>query len=77
MDHKELKGRNYEDVINLLRSMGFTNIQTSQIKDLTLGWFNQVGDVKTVSIGGDEKFDAGDRYMPDTLIIVSYHDKID
>ena len=77
MDHKELTGRNYEDVINLLRSMGFTNIQTSQIKDVTLGWFNQVGDVKTVSIGGDEKFDAGDRYMPDTLIIVSYHDKID
>ena len=70
---KDLKGKNYEDVVALLRQMGFTNISVVEKKDVTLGWFNSVGDVKSVQINGDDDFDAGDSFSSDATVIVTYH----
>ena len=70
---KDLKGKNYEDVVALLRQMGFTNISVVEKKDVTLGWFNSVGDVKSVQINGDDDFDAGDSFSSDATLIVTYH----
>lgn len=70
---KDLKDKNYEDVVALLRGMGFTNISVVEKKDVTLGWFNSVGDVKSVQINGDDDFDAGDSFSSDATVIVTYH----
>ena len=72
---KDLKGEDYKDVVEILKEMGFTNISVVEEKDVTLGWINQVGEVKSVSISGDEKFKSGDRFVSDEQVTVTYHGK--
>lgn len=75
VDAKELKNKNYEDAVSLLKNMGFTNIRVVEEKDVTLGLIHDVGDVKSVSIDGDEKFSSGDGFWSDAVIVITYHGK--
>ena len=75
VDARDLKGKNYLDVVSILENMGFTNVQVVEQKDVTIGLIYNVGDVKSVSINGEEKFSAGDEYLSDSVIVVTYHGK--
>lgn len=71
----DLKDKNYKDVVAVLKEMGFTDISVVEEKDVTVGLFNSVGDVKSVQINGDKKFKAGDEFPSDAKVIVTYHGK--
>lgn len=70
---KELKGRNYEEVLSMLQEIGFTNVTASPLGDLKKGWLYNEGEVKEVSIAGSKKFSANDIFNSDIEIIVFYH----
>ena len=67
------KGADYRDVVLQLQNMGFTNIEKVEIPDLITGWITKEFSVEHVSISGLTNFKAGDKFMPDTPIIISYH----
>ncbi len=70
---KDLSGKDYKDVIRILSEMGFTNITSVSLEDLSVGWFSQENTVKEVSIDGNTKFVAGDIYDKTVKVTVSYH----
>ena len=73
VNSKELSGKNYSDVLNILKEMGFTNIRSVGLGDLKKGWFYKEGNVKTVSIGDITKFFVGDVFEKDVEVVISYH----
>lgn len=70
---KDYESENYEDVIEKLTNLGFSNIQTEIIYDLITGWLVSDGDVESVSIDGNTKFDKGDVVSADAKVVVTYH----
>jgi len=69
----ELKGENYENVIERLEDMGFYNIETEALGDLVVGWFDKENAVKEITIDGDSKFSEGDWFDQDADIKITYH----
>ena len=70
---ESMRGKNYQDVEELFRQHGFTNIQTEKIEDLILGWLTKDGEVKEVSIAGEVNY-ATDTWVPaDTKVVIRYH----
>ena len=69
----DLVGQNYEVVVEKLENSGFTNIDTKADPDLITGWIHHDGEVEEVDINGDTTFDSWSRYLPDCLVIVTYH----
>jgi hypothetical protein len=70
---KDAKGKNYEEVIAEFKKAGFTNISVSVEYDIVAGWFNDDGEVKSVSINGDSKYRYSDEYRLDAQIVITYH----
>lgn len=70
---KEIKNMNYEDVISSFEDAGFINIKTEVEYDIVTGWISEDGEVKSVTIDGDKKFDSSDKYRLDAEVIVTYH----
>ena len=70
---KEAKGLNYSDVISKFESAGYTNIITKIEYDIVTGWIINDGEVKSVTINGDEDFDTYDEYRPDAEVVITYH----
>ena len=70
---KELKGENYEDVIERLEDMGFYNIEAEALGDLVVGWFDKENAVKEITIDGDSKFSEGAWFDEDADIKITYH----
>lgn len=68
----DLKGENYQTVKSQLESAGFTNIELIDLND---GGFLglETDKVKSVSIAGDNDFDAYDYFFPNDKIIITYH----
>lgn len=64
---------NYEDVISSFEDAGFINIKTEVEYDIVTGWISEDGEVKSVTIDGDKKFDSSDKYRLDAEVIVTYH----
>lgn len=69
----KLKGKQYEDVVTQLEEAGFTNIKLKEDADLTTGWLHDDGEVSSVSVNGDDEFDADTPYKPDSKILIVYH----
>ena len=69
----DLENTNYEDVIAIFETEGFTNIKTEVIDDLIFGWLTKDGEVEEVSVDGYTTFNTDNRYPPDVEIVVSYH----
>ena len=46
LSFKDLKGKDYQEVISMLQEMGFTNIITDPLGDLKKGWIYDEGEVK-------------------------------
>ena len=71
---KQYKDMNYSDLVSQLQEAGFVNITAMPVEDLTTGWINFDGEVKDVFVEKTEdKFSKGDKYRPDTEIIIYYH----
>ena len=70
---KKFKGEDYQDVVDELEKMGFSNVETVPLGDLKKGIIHKDGHVKEVSIGGKTKFKDGEIFDMDAVVIVSYH----
>lgn len=70
---KEAKGTNYTDVVDKFKDSGFINVKTNIIYDIITGWVTDDGEVKSVTINGDEDFDTYGEYRPDAEVVITYH----
>jgi hypothetical protein len=70
---KDLKGKNYKDVVEILKRDGFTNIKLEKDRDLILGWISKNGEVSSVTINGKSSFSKGDWFRKDVIIRIRYH----
>ena len=52
---------------------GFVNVTTNVKYDIVTGWLTDDGEVKSVSINGDKKFDSDDKYRLDAEVFITYH----
>lgn len=76
MSAKDMKGRNYEDVVTKLELAGYTNVYSEPLNDLIIGILNKDGTVDEVSANGKKDFRKDQRFDADTYIIVRYHSYI-
>lgn len=70
---KEANGMNYLDVIDEFENAGFVNVTTVVEYDIVTGWLTDDGEVKSVTINGDKKFDSYNEYRLDAEVVVTYH----
>ncbi len=70
---KDAKGTNYNDVMDKFKDAGFVNVKTNVIYDIITGWVTDDGQVKSITINGDEDFDTYDEYRPDAEVVITYH----
>lgn len=70
---KEAKGMDYLEVIEAFEDAGFTNVTTDIEYDIITGWLTDDGEVKSVTINGEKKFDSYDEYRLDAEVVVTYH----
>ena len=70
--YTDLVGMDYQSVEAHFRATGFTNIELVHLDDPGIGGWKD-GKVKTISIGGNMKFDSEDWFDPDTWVIISYN----
>lgn len=70
---KEAKGMNYLDVIDEFENAGFVNVTTVVEYDIVTGWLTDDGEVKSVTINGENKFDSYDEYRLDAEVVITYH----
>ena len=70
------KYEKYQDVLTGFTSLGFTNVKTNVIYDVGNGWLSSTsaGDVKEVSINGNNNFNAGDRFDKNAEVVITYRD---
>lgn len=70
---KEMKGANYENVVDEFKSAGFANIELVIKYDIITGWLTDDGEVESVVINGEKKFSAEAQFRPDAKIVITYH----
>lgn len=70
---KKLIGKDYAEVVESLKNMGFTDVNSSALADLSNEWFTKAGTVKSIIIGDILSFDEGDIFDKNANITVSYH----
>ena len=73
MSSKEVKKANYQEVKENFEGVGFENIVLKAEYDIITGWLTEDGEVKSVTVNGDEKFSAGTEYRVDAEIVITYH----
>ena len=61
------------DVIDEFENAGFVNVTTVVEYDIVTGWLTDDGEVKSVTINGDKKFDSYNEYRLDAEVVVTYH----
>lgn len=71
-DKYGLIGKNYETVVETLKSWGFTNIKTQPQYDIVWG-FTEVGSVANVTISQQDDYQRGTIFKKTDEVIVSYH----
>ena len=68
-----IKIENYKIVKEKLTDMGFKNINTEKVADLKFGILSSEGDVKEVTINGDNDFKKDDYFDEQSIIKIYYH----
>ncbi len=66
-------GDNYQNVIDIFKSSGFTDIETKVLEDLNKDQMMDDGIVNQISINNDIDFHQGDWVAKDSKIVISYH----
>ena len=74
MSSEDVKGKDYQEVIEQFKSLGFTNV-TSQASPQKPGIFDKNGSVEHVLVGGKSSFTVEDYFAKDTPIIIYYYSK--
>ena len=57
----------------MLEAAGFSDISLIKDEDLIFGIFNDDGEVASVSINGDDDFEAEDWFPENATIKITYH----
>ena len=70
---KDLQGEQYEEVVSTLKEMGFINVSTTALENLSNEIIHKNGTVSKISIGDAEKFSTGEIFDKSAAVIVSYH----
>lgn len=66
-------GEDYNEVVETLHTLGFTNVQLSEYPDLVFGYLHFDGEVNGVEINGQTDFDDDTVFPSGALVVVSYH----
>lgn len=69
-DFKENKEGKYKSVVDSLKEMGFTNITVYRNDDLFNGWITKEGSIESISINGNETFEATNQYYYNAPIVI-------
>lgn len=64
-------GENYQEVVQILQSWGFTNIETVAVYDIVWN-ITEPGSTKDVTIDGSDDFKNGDTFDKDVVVVVTY-----
>ena len=73
---KECKDMNYQELMSMFEEAGFVNITAIPGKELTFTLLHSENEVEKVFVEKTEdKFSKGDKYRPDTEIIIQYYQK--
>ena len=72
-DEKSYIGKNYQDVINDLKKLGFTNIKEKYRYDVNETSKNKEGEVYGVKINNSTKYKKGDTFDNNVKVVVTYH----
>lgn len=67
--------KNYNQVANLLRGVGFTNIKTIPLNDLNIFTQGKNGRVETLTINGSNDFQEGDVFAKNAQVLITYHSR--
>lgn len=70
---KSAKGENYEDIATAFEDAGFGNIVFVVKYDIITGWITDDGEIESITINGEKKFDDDAYYRPDAEVIITYH----
>ena len=73
----DFRTKDYRVIERELSAAGFTNIQSIVLNDLMIGLLKKPGIVESLSVNGETNALQGARFLPDVLIIISYHDFIE
>ena len=65
-------GKDYKEVVDELKAIGFTNITEQPLYDIELG-ITKEGSADYVSINGSTDYQKGDIFNKDAAVIVPYH----
>lgn len=65
-------GENYENVVNELKEMGFSNIKSEPLYDIILG-ITEDGELDSIDIEGNKDFRKGEIFDTDEAVVVKYH----
>ena len=63
--------KDYKGVVAQFEAAGFTNIQTIDLHDAGIRFWDN-GEVVSVSVGGDTQFSRSDYFSPDTKVVISH-----
>ncbi len=70
---KKYKGENIDITIKSLESLGFTNIESEPLNDLTTGWINKENTIDSIYINGDSTFTSDTWFPCDAEVLIYYH----
>lgn len=71
-DKTEFVSKNYKEVIEKLKEIGFTNIVEKPIYDIVSSVYSE-GEVENVTINGIDTYKRGDIFDKNVEVVVSYH----
>ena len=69
------ENKNYEIVEGAFVGAGFTNVRSVPLNDLTFGLLTKPGMVASISINGEEINSSGKKFLPNAMVIISYHSR--
>jgi len=70
---KTIIGKDYKEVVKLLKKRGFSNIACKPKKDLIIGLLNHKNEISKVSIVNHNKFTKKTKIKPNDQITIVYH----
>lgn len=70
---RSVKKQNCGELFDKLHEIGFTEIKTMPIKDLTVGWIVKNDSIEKIKINHSENFKKDDTFCYDVPIVIYYH----
>lgn len=70
---KDYEGRDYQEVVSELASLGFANITLKRANDLVTGWLTKEGSIQSIRINGVSGFEKGESFAFDDEIVIVVH----